>query len=104
MIKLKKNKKWNLSKRIIPGGNMLISKRSEFILPEFWPAYYNKANDCYVWDLDKNKYLDMPTLFEQKQEEGRNVLKFPIHEYWLDIGRHDDFQKAQLDIYDLELI
>ena len=59
MIKLKKNKKWNLAKRIIPGGNMLISKRSEFILPEFWPAYYNKANDCYVWDLDKNKYLDM---------------------------------------------
>jgi NDP-sugar pyrophosphorylase family protein len=61
------------------------------------------SNDI-IATLAKNKYLDMPTLFEQKQEEGRNVLKFPIHEYWLDIGRHDDFQKAQLDIYDLELI
>ena len=30
-----------------------------------------------------------------KQED---VLMFPIHEYWLDIGRMDDFHKAQLDI------
>lgn len=64
---------------------------------------YVISNDI-IATLAKNKYLDMPTLFEQKQEEGRCVLKFPIHEYWLDIGRHDDFQKAQIDIYDLELI
>jgi len=28
-------------------------------LPEFWPAYYDKANGCEVWDLDGNKYIDM---------------------------------------------
>ncbi|ESP95107.1 nucleotidyltransferase family protein [Pseudoalteromonas luteoviolacea] len=52
----------------------------------------------------KNEYLDMPTLFELKQQEGQKVLKFPIHEYWLDIGRHDDFNKAQIDIHNLGLV
>ncbi len=59
MKKLKKSKEWNLAKKIIPGGNMFISKRSDFILPEYWPSYYKKAKDCYVWDLYNNKYLDM---------------------------------------------
>lgn len=53
--------------------------------------------------LSKNIRLDMPSLFEQKQAEGLNTLKFPIHEYWLDVGRHDDFKKAQIDIQTLGL-
>ena len=51
-----------------------------------------------IASLPNNEYLDMPTLFERKQGEGFKTLKFPIHEYWLDVGRHDDFKKAQLDI------
>ena len=54
-----------------------------------------------ISSLPNNEYLDMPTLFEKKQLEGFKVSKFPIHEYWLDIGRHDDFKKAQLDILEL---
>ena len=30
------------AKKIIPGGNQLLSKRSEMILPEIWPTYYTK--------------------------------------------------------------
>lgn len=26
---------------------------------------------------------------------GREVNMFPVYEYWLDIGRMDDFQRAQ---------
>ncbi|MDN3401228.1 nucleotidyltransferase family protein [Pseudoalteromonas sp. APC 3213] len=51
--------------------------------------------------LPKNERLDMPTLFEIKQQEGLKTLKFPIHEYWLDVGRHVDYNKAQVDIHDL---
>ncbi|CAM3833315.1 nucleotidyltransferase family protein [Pseudoalteromonas maricaloris] len=51
-----------------------------------------------IKSLSNNDYLDMPTLFEQKQLSGFKTLKFPIHEYWLDVGRHDDFKKAQEDI------
>ena len=39
--------------------------------------------------------VDMPTLLEQQIDSGKTVNMFPIHEYWLDIGRMDDFQKAQ---------
>ena len=59
MRRLKKSKEWKLAKKIIPGGNMFISKRSDFILPDYWPSYYKKAKGCFVWDLYNNKYLDM---------------------------------------------
>ena len=46
------------AKKIIPGGNQLLSKRSEVFLPNFWPNYYNKSSGCTVWDLENNKYYD----------------------------------------------
>ena len=49
---------WEKAKTIIPGGNQLLSKRSELFLPDLWPAYYQKAKGCEVWDLDDNKYYD----------------------------------------------
>lgn len=50
---------WKRGKSIIPGGNMLLSKRSEMFLPEQWPSYFSKAKGCQVWDLDGNRYTDM---------------------------------------------
>ena len=52
-------KLWNRAKTLIPGGNMLLSKRAEMFLPEQWPAYFSKAKGCTVWDLDGNEYIDM---------------------------------------------
>lgn len=39
--------------------------------------------------------IDMPTLLEAEIAGGRDVNMFPVHEYWLDIGRMEDFQRAQ---------
>ena len=47
------------AKRLIPGGTQLLSKRPEQLLPELWPAYYDRAKGCEIWDLDGNKYIDM---------------------------------------------
>lgn len=47
------------AKKIIPGGNMLLSKRPEMHLPEKWPSYFSKAKGCKVWDLDGNQFIDM---------------------------------------------
>jgi glutamate-1-semialdehyde 2,1-aminomutase len=58
-MKNKGAKLWEKAKKIIPGGNQLLSKRSEMFLPNEWPAYYSKAKGCMVWDLDGNKYIDM---------------------------------------------
>ncbi len=52
-------KLWQRAKRVIPGGNMLLSKRSECFLPGKWPAYFSNAKGCKVWDLDGNEYIDM---------------------------------------------
>ena len=46
------------AKKIIPGGTQLLSKRPEMFLPELWPAYYDKAEGCRVWDLDGREYMD----------------------------------------------
>lgn len=50
----------------------------------------------------QNFRIDMPTLLEQSISQHQNVLMFPIHEYWLDIGRIEDYNRAQTDIMNLE--
>jgi len=59
MVKNKTQLTWKKAKKIIPGGNMLLSKRPEVFLPNKWPAYFKKAKGCFVTDLDNKKYLDM---------------------------------------------
>lgn len=42
---------------------------------------------------------DMPALFDDITRKGMNATVFPIREYWLDIGRIDDFNKANDDYF-----
>ena len=51
--------------------------------------------DRYV---NKNAYQDMPDLINDLIEDKKNLGSFPIHEYWLDIGKKEDFAQAQADI------
>ena len=44
------------AKKLIPGGTQLLSKRPEMFAPEIWPAYYQKAKGCRIWDLDGRAY------------------------------------------------
>lgn len=48
-----------------------------------------------IEQVNNNEVVDMPTLLERYL--GDNVLMFPFYEYWLDIGRMDDFKRAQID-------
>ena len=45
--------------------------------------------------LQPDTSLDMPALFEQLLLQQRETAVFPIREYWLDIGRMDDFERAK---------
>ncbi|KSO76558.1 alcohol dehydrogenase [Pseudomonas aeruginosa] len=45
--------------------------------------------------------IDMPTLLEQEIERQQAVNMFPVHEYWLDIGRMEDFVRAQQEFASL---
>jgi len=52
-------KLWKRAKAVIPGGNMLLSKRPEMFLPDRWPVYFSRAKGCKVWDLDGREFTDM---------------------------------------------
>jgi glutamate-1-semialdehyde 2,1-aminomutase len=64
-------KLWRRAKRVIPGGNMLLSKRAEMFLPEQWPAYFGRAKGCRVWDLDGRELIDMSIM-----GVGTNILGY----------------------------
>ena len=49
--------------------------------------------------IPKNEFYDMPTLFNTFIEKEKKVISFPIHEYWLDIGRMSDFEQAQSEYF-----
>lgn len=53
-----------------------------------------------VKSVEPGTRIDMPTLLERQIDGGNAVNMFPIHEYWLDIGRMDDFHKAQTEMKD----
>ena len=62
---------WRRAQNVIPGGNMLLSKRPEMFAPNLWPAYYSKAKGCHVWDLENQKFLDMSLM-----SVGTNILGY----------------------------
>ncbi len=44
--------------------------------------------------IPENEFFDMPTLFEKIISSQHNAVSFPIREYWLDIGRMSDYERA----------
>jgi dTDP-glucose pyrophosphorylase/CBS domain-containing protein len=48
--------------------------------------------------VPREQRFDMTDLIARLIAEGLPVVAFPIHEYWLDIGRHDDYHRAQNDL------
>ena len=45
--------------------------------------------------IPAGEHFDMTDLIERLLDQGRAVVSFPIIEYWLDIGRPEDYERAQ---------
>lgn len=45
--------------------------------------------------LPSGVYIDMPNLFERLIAAGKTSVAYPLREYWIDIGRHEEFTLAQ---------
>ena len=82
-------KMWRRAKKVIPGGNMLLSKRPELFLPNKWPAYFSKSKGCEIWDLDNNKFIDMALM-----GVGTNSLGYSHPE--IDKAVFDNLKKGNL--------
>lgn len=48
--------------------------------------------------IPEGQRFDMTDLIQKLLEIGRTVVSFPIMEYWLDVGRPEDYLKAQEDV------
>jgi len=58
--------------------------------------------DAKVLDfVPENEFFDMPTLFEKIIDKNLKCTSFPIREYWLDIGRMEEFEKANAEYNDV---
>merc|ERR1711971_380635 len=44
------------AKLVIPNG--MYGHQGTRFLPSNWPQFYQKAEDCYLWDVDGKKYID----------------------------------------------
>jgi len=51
--------------------------------------------------IPNDKFYDMPTLFEQLITTGENTTSFPLREYWLDIGRMEEYEKANREYHEV---
>ena len=67
----KGEKLWRHAKSIIPGGNMLLSKRAEMYTFNSWPSYFSSASGCFVDDLEGNRFLDFGLM-----GVGTNILGY----------------------------
>jgi dTDP-glucose pyrophosphorylase len=45
--------------------------------------------------IPKDTYFDMPSLFERLISEKYNTAAYPFKEYWLDVGRLEELERAQ---------
>ena len=85
---------WERAKRLIPGGDMLLSKRPEMFLPGRWPTYFSKAKGCRIWDLDGNELIDTGLM-----GVGTNILGYgyeSVDQRVLQVVRDGNLSSAQL--------
>jgi len=59
---------------------------------------YMLSPDC-ISHIPKNEFFDMPTLFEKLISMDKNTVSFPLREYWLDIGRMEEYEKANQEYH-----
>lgn len=66
-------------------------------------TYYSNAG-IYILKKDllkmipEDQFYDITDLMDRILEMNLKMITFPINGYWLDVGKHEDFEKAQQDI------
>lgn len=53
--------------------------------------------------IPKQKFYNSTDLMQSLINENMKLISYPMRQYWLDIGKPEDFEKAQADIKHLDL-
>lgn len=62
---------------------------------------YSVSMGIYVFEkrvlrwIPAKKYLDFPELIQKLIKQKQKVVCYPSDDFWLDIGRHEDYEEAQ---------
>ncbi|WP_257941831.1 glucosamine-1-P guanylyltransferase [Campylobacter lari] len=87
-----------------PYGVIECNDENQIVSIKEKPKQYFLVNSgVYVLDpqilhnIPKNEFYDMPSLFEDIVDYTKKYC-YLIEDYWIDIGRHDEYQKANSDI------
>ena len=65
-------------------------------------AIYIFKKECLDF-VTENEFFNATDLIEVILKKGKKIINYPILTYWLDIGKHEDFEKAQEDIKHIKL-
>jgi NDP-sugar pyrophosphorylase family protein len=57
--------------------------------------FLNKELQNYI---PRNEFYNATDLMQNLISKGKKVVHYPMLNYWLDIGKHQDFMKAQVDV------
>jgi dTDP-glucose pyrophosphorylase/mRNA-degrading endonuclease RelE of RelBE toxin-antitoxin system len=53
--------------------------------------------------IPKDTFFNATDLMEKLIKNNLKVISFPFSGYWLDVGKHEDFEKAQIDIKNIKM-
>lgn len=87
----------------VPYGVVEVDEHKLVGISEKPVQHFFVSAGIYVFDPDildfmtHTKCIDMPELFHTLLQAKRTTAAFPIREYWIDIGRVDDYEKANGD-------
>ena len=62
---------------------------------------YSASMGLYVFEkevlrwIPSRRYLDFPALIQKLLDQRERVICYPSSDFWLDIGRHEDYEEAQ---------
>ena len=90
----------------IPYGVVKLDNHRILRLKEKPIQYYNVNAGIYLLEPDvldvipRNEYFDMTSLFEQLINHNIQVGSFPLTEYWMDVGRMEDFEQADTEYFE----
>ena len=79
----------NLSNELVEG----LSEKPTYVYHSNAGIYLIKREMIYT--RSESGYLDITDFMESIIKEGKRVIRYPIVGYWVDIGKHEDYQKVQ---------
>lgn len=83
-------------------GNMVTNLREKPTYTHYSNAGIYIIKKSILQMIPEDCFFNATDLMEQVINNGGKVAAYPLIGYWLDIGRHDDYIKAQEDINHIE--